>query len=93
MFRDHYTPFLEFFNNENNLVFCSNIDGLMAAFKIDYKSDEWRLFIDSWKLSLKVVLHDTNLFSSILIGYVVYMKKKKYENIRKLLCTVNYDKF
>ena len=43
---DCYTPFLEFFNSENNLVFSSNIDGLMAALKIDYKSDEWRLFID-----------------------------------------------
>ena len=45
-FRDPHIPFLEFFNSEDNLVFSSNIDGLMAALKIDYKSDEWRLFID-----------------------------------------------
>ena len=46
VFCDRHTPFLEFFNSENNLVFSSNIDGLMAALKIDYKSDEWRFFID-----------------------------------------------
>ena len=39
-FRDCHTPFLEFFNKENNLIFYSNIDGLMAALKINYKSEE-----------------------------------------------------
>ena len=91
-FRDRYTPFLRFFNGENNSVFCSNIDGLIAALKIDYKTDEWRLFIDSSKLSLKaVLLNSTNLFPSVPIGYAVY-KKETHENMKKLLCTVNYDK-
>ena len=45
-FRDRHTPFLEIFNSENNLVFYSNLEGFMAALKTDYKSDEWRLFID-----------------------------------------------
>lgn len=37
----------------------------MAVLKIDYKNDEWRLFIDSSKLSLKfVLLHNTNWFPS-----------------------------
>jgi hypothetical protein len=91
-FRDRHTPFLQFFNSENNLVFCSNIDGLMAAMKIDYKMDEWRLFIDSSKLSLKaVLLHNAKLFPSVPIGYAAYMKET-YENMKLLLCTVNYDK-
>ena len=63
------------FPSENNLVFYSNIDGLMAAQKIDYKSDKWRLFIDSSKLSLKAsLLYNTNFFPSVSIGYAVYMK-------------------
>ena len=75
------------------MVFCSNIDGLMAALKIDYKSDERRPFIDSSKLCLKAgLLHNTNLFPSVPIGYAVYMKET-YENMKKLLCTVNCDKF
>ena len=61
--------------SENNLVFCSNINGLMAALKIDYKSDKWRLFIDWSKLSLTAsLLYNTNLFPSVPIGYAVYMK-------------------
>ena len=64
----------------------------MAALKIDYKSDEWRLFIDSSKLNLKaVILHNKNLFLSVPTRYAVYMKET-YENMKKLLCIVNYDK-
>ena len=37
MFCDCHTPLLPFFTKENNLVFCSNIEGLMAVLKIDYK--------------------------------------------------------
>ena len=34
----------------------------------------------------------TNLFPSVPIGYAVYMKEI-HENMKKLLCTVNYDEF
>lgn len=65
----------------------------MTALKIDYKSDEWRLFIDSSKISLKaVLLHNGNLFPSVPIGYAAYMKET-YDNMKQLLCRVNYEKF
>jgi len=37
-------------------VFCYDVDGLMNALGIEYDPQEWRLFRDSSKLSLKAVL-------------------------------------
>lgn len=55
-FRDRNTRFREFFtiNNENTFVYCHDVNGLMEAMNIlDYKAEEWRLFIDSSQSSLK----------------------------------------
>jgi len=45
-----------FFRREDDLVFCYDVDGLMNALGIEYDPQEWRLFRDSSKLSLKAVL-------------------------------------
>lgn len=52
--------FLNFFDrNENNtFAYCNNIRGLMLAMgNHPYDSEEWRLFIDSSKSSLKAFIH------------------------------------
>lgn len=67
----------------------------MASLKIHYKIDDWRLLkrllIDSSKLSLKTVLHNSNLFWPVAIDYPAYIKKliPTWSN----LWWVNYDKF
>jgi hypothetical protein len=41
---------------EGTLVACKDVDGLFKALNMSHCSDEWRLFIDSSKVSLKAVL-------------------------------------
>ena len=56
--QQHLVPF---FRNEDDLVFCYDVGGLMNALGIKHDPQEWRLFIDSSKLSLKaVLLHNGN---------------------------------
>ena len=53
-------------------------------------SDEWRLFINSSKTSLKaVLLHNGNVISSLPIAHVVNMKEA-YEAMKTCLEAINY---
>jgi hypothetical protein len=55
--------------------------------------DQWRLFIDSSKVSLKVVLlHIGNRFPSIPLACAANMKES-YESMNLLLGNIKYDKF
>lgn len=63
----------------------------MTAINISYKPNEWRLFIDSSKTSLKaVLLHNGNTLPSVPIGHAKQMKEC-YENIKHLLVKINYE--
>ena len=56
-----------------------------------YKENEWRLFIDSSKRSLKaVLLHNKNVYSSIPVAHSVNMKEE-YFNIEFLLQKLKYN--
>jgi hypothetical protein len=62
----------------------------MTALNINYKPEEWRLFIDSSKSSLKaLLLHNGNVLPLIPVGYAVNMKES-YNNMKLLLNCVNY---
>ena len=54
--RDREKDLIQFFFIEIDLNYCNDIDGLMVAVSITHDPDEWRLFIDSSKASLKAVL-------------------------------------
>ena len=55
-----------------------------------YRSNDWRLFIDSSKRSLKcVLLHNGNQYGSIPIGHSVTIKEN-YENIKVVLERLKY---
>ena len=48
------------------VVYCHNVAGLIEDLKIQYANEEWRLFIDSSKTSLKAVpLHNGNTLPSV----------------------------
>jgi len=71
-----------FFRKKGDLVFCYNADGLMNVLGIKHDPQEWRLLIDSLKLSLKaVLLHNGNQHPSIPVGHAVHMKES-YENLK-----------
>lgn len=92
-YRDREKEFRKFFTNdeENSLVYCTDVRGLVDALKPNtYKDEEWRLFIDSSKRSLKaVLLHNGNRFASIPIAHSTKLKET-YENLEIVLEKIKY---
>ena len=92
-FRTRQQSFAQFFSMTEGLVFCNDVDGIMEKFGSSHKPEEWRLFIDSSKHSLKaVLLHNGNTLPSIPIGYAAHMKET-YENLKKLLQCITYKRY
>ena len=70
---------------ENCFCACKNVNGLMDELNIEYNPEEWRLFIDTSKLSLKAVLFvNGNTKPSIPMAHSVAMKET-YENMSVIL--------
>jgi hypothetical protein len=65
----------------------------MQKFGLEYKLNEWRLFIDSSKSSLKVVLlHNGNNYNSLPIGHSVHLKES-YEDLEMVLTKIGYTTY
>ena len=92
VYRTREKAFLNFFSREPNLVYCSDINGLMNELKPNvYKYVEWRLFIDFSQRSLKVVLiHNINKFASIPLAHSIILKES-YVNVEKVLSVIEYS--
>lgn len=90
-YRKRDENFRQFFKNEDSIVYSSNIRGLMDALKPNiYKDEEWRLFIDSSKRSLKVVLlHNTNKYAPVPVAYSK-THKEQYESLKLILEKIKY---
>ena len=92
MYRKRLEDLVQFLKMERCLAVCTDIDGLIQTLNINHNSLDWRLFIDSSKLSLKaVLLHNGNTLPSIPAGHSVH-KKESYENMKILMEAINYDK-
>ena len=83
---------LHFFPEDDDFVYCTDITGLMTAMSLQrYNSNEWRLFIDSSKRSLKcVLLHKGNKLASVLIAHSTKVKKD-YPTIALVMNKIKYD--
>lgn len=76
VYRRREQTFSQFFKQEGDLVYCSDITDLMNESGIEYKKEEWRLFIDSFKTSLKsVLLHSGNTYALLPVAHFVHMKE------------------
>jgi hypothetical protein len=65
VFRSLQKDVAKFFEMEGNFLACNDFGGMVAALYINHSPEEWRLFIDSTKLSLKaVLLHNGNMLPS-----------------------------
>lgn len=91
VYRNREKDLTPFFNMENNLVACSDVNSLMTSLRMEHNPKDWRLFIDSSKLSLKaVLLNNGNTLPSIPVGHAVHMKES-YENVKLLLEKIRYE--
>ncbi|GBM73724.1 hypothetical protein AVEN_251167-1 [Araneus ventricosus] len=80
------------FCQDGDIIFCNDVDSLFKALGLQHNPQEWRLFIDSSKVSLKaVLLHNGNKHPSISVGYAVHMKET-YETFKHMLSSIEYSK-
>ncbi|GFU71226.1 uncharacterized protein TNCV_3782121 [Trichonephila clavipes] len=90
-YRFREKEFVPFFTQEGDLVFYNNVPTILEMFKIMYEPEEWRLFINSSKRSLKaVLLHDGNRYASVPVGHSVHLKEC-YKNLEFLLNKLSYS--
>ena len=76
VYRKRHEDQVHFFKMERGLVACTDIDGLMQTLNINHNPLDWRLFIDSSKLSPKaVLLQNGNALPSIPAGHSVHNKE------------------
>ena len=79
-FRTRESTFLQYFWSDSGFVFCHNIPGLPKELGPSiYNPNEWWMFVDSSKRSLKcVLLQNVTLFGTVPIGHSVCLCKESY---------------
>ena len=89
-FKHRKIEYIYFFAKEYCLVYCVDVQGLIKKLGTVYNSNDWRLFIDASKPSLKaVLLPNTNQFASIPLAHSTCIKES-YKNV-KLLSKIQYS--
>ena len=81
----------EFFTMEGTLVACKYVDGLFKPLNMSHCPEDWRLFTDSCKVSLKAVpLHNGNVLPSIPVAHAFGIKESD-DSMKQLLQYIKYD--
>jgi hypothetical protein len=91
-YRSREEEFRQYFrlDKEASLIYCNDVNGLIAAMGLAYNPTEWRLFVDSSSRSLKaVLLFNGNEVASVPVGHSVQMSES-YNNMELLLRNLNY---
>ena len=92
-YRGRHEEFKDFFSQKNGVVFCNDVCSVMEVLGHKHNPDQWHLFIDSSKASLKVVLlHNGSKFPSVPLAHAANMKES-YESMKLLLGKIKYDEF
>lgn len=92
-FRKRQDSFMSFFsvNDDNTFAYCNDIKGIMNAMNFEYNHEDWRIFIDSSKKSLKAaLLYYDNTKNPIPIAYGMNIKES-YDSIKLILDSVKYE--
>ena len=92
-YRGRHEEFKDFFSQEDGVVFCNDVCSVMEVLGHECNPDQWRLFTDSSKVSLKVVLiHNGDRFPSVPLAHAANMKES-YESMKRLLGRIKCDEF
>ena len=92
-YRGRHEELRDFFSQEDGVVFCNDVCSIMEVLGHEFNPDEWRLFTDSSKVSLKVVLlHNGIKLPSVPLDHATNMKEI-YDSMKLLLGKIKYDEF
>jgi len=92
-YRGSHEKFKDFFSLEDSVIFCNDVCSNMKVLGHEYNPDQWCLFTDLSKVSLKVVLlHNGNRLPSVPLAHAANMKES-YESMKLLLGKIKYDEF
>ena len=92
-YRGRHEEFKNFFSLEDGVMFYNDICSVMEVLDHEYNPDQWRLFIDSSKVSLKVaLLHNGNRFPSVPLAHAANIKES-YKSMELMLGKSKYDEF
>lgn len=81
------------FRMRNIICYCWDISHLFEVMDQHFDKDEWRLFIDGSKTSIKaVLLHNGNVKPSIPVAFVTGMKEE-FDVMRDILTLIQYEKY
>jgi len=80
-----HEQFKDFPSPEDGVMFCNDVCSVMEFLVHEHNPDQWRLFSDSPKVTLKaVLLHNGNRFPSVPLAHAANMKES-YETMKLLL--------
>ena len=75
-YRGRHEEFKDFFSLKDGVMFCNDVCSVIEVLGHEYNPDQWRLFIGSSKVSLKVVLlHNGNRIPSVPLANATNMKE------------------
>ena len=90
VYRNREVKLVRFYTYDGKLTFCNDVSGLIGALRFSYDPQEWRLFIDASKTSLKDVLwHNGNTMPSVPVAYAT-MTKETYDILEHMLTAIQY---
>ena len=91
-YRDKDDLLILLFIMKDDFVYCNNIHGVFLGMDFpEYNPDEWGLFMNSSKRSLKcVLLHNGNKFACVPIGHSMIVKEH-YLNVKMVLQKLLYS--
>ena len=79
-----------YFIQEESIVFCHNIEGLLLYLAVSYDPHDWRLFLNNWKQGLNCALiHNGNEYAVAPVGNSVHTKET-CEKRKRLLSLIRY---
>jgi hypothetical protein len=75
-YKNREKEFILYLSQDRDLLYCSDVFGLMEKFNIEYDVNWCRFFIDSSKRSLKAVLsYNDSKYASVPVGHSVHLKE------------------
>ena len=81
-----------FFSTDGEICYYNDIPAVFESIGINYNPDDWRLFMDVFKESIKaVLLHKENILLSVPVAYSTTLKET-YNILQFILNIISYEK-